>query len=266
MRKASKRTNAFAIKKFWDARAENEKLRPDATLRDMNLRFLEIEAVRESIAGRKTVVDIGCGNGFSTLAFAQVCKSGIVGVDVSTEMIKLAKKRFRLSGAPISQKADFVVASAFNLPFRELMFNAAITERCLNNIPTWTKQKQALKEISRILKRDGLFTMVEGIHERLKRLNALRKHFGLREIKSPWHDLNIRERKFRKYVSSYFRVISLRGFGIYYVISRLTYPLSIYPDEPKYDSGINNAARKVSSILSGLDDLSHELCIILKKR
>jgi ubiquinone/menaquinone biosynthesis C-methylase UbiE len=255
-----------AIKEFWNDRARRERLRPDATLRDKNLRLLEIEVIKSFIPIRKTVVDIGCGNGFSTLVFSRSSGSQMIGVDASPEMIKFAKKRFGSVGGETWQKSDFIVGSAYDLPLKPAKVDGVITERCLMNISTWSKQKRALREISRILRPKGTFIMLEGIEERLEQLNRLRTSLGLRRIRSPWHNLNICEKRFRRFIKRYFRIESVNGFGVYYVASRVLYPLSILPDEPDYDSKINKAARKLSTVLSGLDDISHEMCIVLKRR
>jgi len=82
---------AASIKALWEGRALDASFDEDlVTHRDRNQRWLEIELVLQDLPRGLRVLDVGCGNGFSTGIFAEHA-AAIVGVDYSPAMIERAK-------------------------------------------------------------------------------------------------------------------------------------------------------------------------------
>ena len=82
-------------KEFWDNQAERYNMSPEATTNDFYMRQIEINCLNEIINDVfrkiKTIVDIGCGNGFSTLKLAEKYPDLIFnGYDYSKKMIENA--------------------------------------------------------------------------------------------------------------------------------------------------------------------------------
>src|SRR3989344_3315230 len=79
------------IKGFWDNQAVTFKQSQLATAPDTYYRSLEIEKISSYLQNGKKVLDIGCGNGFSTLLFAaKFPKSTFAGMDYSSKMVEAA--------------------------------------------------------------------------------------------------------------------------------------------------------------------------------
>lgn len=70
----------------------------------------------------KTIADIGCGTSDYLKWLSEDCK-GLVGVDVSVEMLKLSREDLR----PLPESVDFVAADALHLPFRNEAFDMGTT-------------------------------------------------------------------------------------------------------------------------------------------
>ena len=88
------------------------------------------------------VLDLGCGNGYSTWIFAERVKE-IIGGDFSPEMIKRA---FQENIVASNIQYQLMDARDFHL---DRMFTKVITERCLINILDWSQQQQAIETIGR---------------------------------------------------------------------------------------------------------------------
>ena len=91
---------------------------------------------------KKTGLDVGCGGGFFTNAFA---KAGLqmTGVDFSPSAIEFAKGKYANSGI------DFRVASVYNLPFPDESFDFIFLIDVIEHLEFPDK---AFKEIYRVLK------------------------------------------------------------------------------------------------------------------
>lgn len=95
------------------------------------------------------VLEIGCGDGFFTHAFAE-CGAQVTGVDIAPEMIERAKKRD-------GNAAEFQAASADTLPCKNESFEAVVCVLALQNMD---KYAQVMSEASRVLVPGGRFLVV----------------------------------------------------------------------------------------------------------
>lgn len=243
-----------------------------ATSPDYNLRDLENSFIIETIQilsrnEREKIIDVGCGNGLTALRLAQSVSSGIVGVDFSTAMIDGAKyltEQFeRLKTCP-----TFKVGDARKLEYPDNFFDVAITQRLLLNLPDNETQKAVIMEIHRVLKSGGLFVMVEGTRDGLRRLNDFRTKFGLDAIpdksKTNVSSLKFEEEEIDAFLKKRFEIVKKQHFGMYYLISRIVHPLLVAPNRPRYDAKINEIARKVAEQDLDYKQMSHVVGYVLK--
>jgi len=92
------------------------------------------------------LIDVGCGLGYLTRYFLDL---GIkaVGVDISKENVKFAKKK-------IAPNGSFILANGVKLPFRDKCFTTVILNDVLEHVPYYLAHPM-LNEVKRILKVDG---------------------------------------------------------------------------------------------------------------
>ncbi|WP_017326341.1 bifunctional demethylmenaquinone methyltransferase/2-methoxy-6-polyprenyl-1,4-benzoquinol methylase UbiE [Synechococcus sp. PCC 7336] len=98
-----------------------------------------------------TVLDLCCGSGDLALQLARaVGPSGrIVGVDVSEQLLAIARRRSQRAGDRAQRgQLDWICADALHLPFAENSFDAATVGYGLRNL---TDIPQALRELRRVL-------------------------------------------------------------------------------------------------------------------
>lgn len=92
----------------------------------------------------KHILDIGCASGTMTQKISQILNGNITAIDAYPSAIKSAKKKY--------PKINFIVADAHKLPFKSNYFDIVISYETLEHLINPT---QALKEIRRVLKKEG---------------------------------------------------------------------------------------------------------------
>jgi SAM-dependent methyltransferase len=113
------------------------------------------------IAAASSVIDIGCGSGWATRLMAGKALEGrVVGIDVSDEMIRIARE-----SSAVHSNVEFQVASAENLPFADSEFTHAFS---MESLYYYADMPAALSEIRRVLQPGGRFVSVVDLYEENK--------------------------------------------------------------------------------------------------
>jgi len=112
----------------------------------------ELGLLRKSKA--RKLLDLGCGDGL-TLAFLAEQGFDVVGIDYSEVGVENAKKRLAEKG----KSAKIIVGDIYKkLPFKDGEFDAIISYQVINHNKI-TNIRKLLKEINRILKKGGIFSI-----------------------------------------------------------------------------------------------------------
>ena len=94
------------------------------------------------------VLDIGCGSGWlSRLIAERVCEGRVVGIDVSDEMVRRARKKCVEHG-----QVMFVLGSVDEIPWDNSFFTKAIS---VESAYYWPQPAQGVREIFRVLREGG---------------------------------------------------------------------------------------------------------------
>lgn len=109
----------------------------------------------EIIPQHARVLDIGCGTGRCSIPLAGKARK-VIGVDLSFEMIKCAKRKSQWLKEEI--RPEFIVADAESLPFCPGSFDAVIGFGILHHVE---HPKDVLSEASRVVTEKGLFFALE---------------------------------------------------------------------------------------------------------
>jgi len=94
------------------------------------------------------VLDVGCNAGTYSFAWVDRAKS-VVGVDISADLIEVAKQRASDRGA----RVDFRVGSATNLPVDDAVVDICISPELLEHVSDW---EECLDEYRRVLRLGGI--------------------------------------------------------------------------------------------------------------
>lgn len=107
------------------------------------------ECVRQFVADKGVVADVGCGEGYYTASVSQSGDYIICGIDISKDALRYAPKAV--------PEGEFAVASAFNLPFGDNSVD------CVLNVFA----PSPYGEFSRVLRSDGVLIKAVPLEEHL---------------------------------------------------------------------------------------------------
>ena len=132
----------------------------------------EVREFVEAVSAGGVGLDVGCGNG-RHLELLVDCVDRAVGVDLSTELLGIARER--LAGTDGSTGADATAASvdravassglaratlvagdAATLPIADDCVDVAVYVATLHHLPTADLRRQSLDELARVLAPDGV--------------------------------------------------------------------------------------------------------------
>jgi ubiquinone/menaquinone biosynthesis C-methylase UbiE len=132
----------------------------------------------------KNILDAGCGSGYSTeLIIKTFIPCQLKAFDYMPEQINLAKRR----KIPVS----FYVGDMTNIQENDLSFDAVFVFGVIHHIPLW---KKALKEIYRVLKKEGVLLIEEPLYR-----------FTWHEFENELINIGFKISKKRNIFFSYFR-------------------------------------------------------------
>jgi ubiquinone/menaquinone biosynthesis C-methylase UbiE len=231
------------IHAYWQERAQQNAGSATATTDDVYLRELEattlVDAIRRlGLPAPIQVVDVGCGDGFSTLMVAEALPElDVLGLDYADAMV--ASAAVRLAGAPaLRERVRFAVGDVTDLDpaLGETTFDLAITDRCLINLESAERQAHAIAEIARHVRPGGYYLAIENFAQGQRNLNEARRSVGLTEIPVRWHNLFFDEAAFGQLVSPHFELVALDRFSsAYYYATRVVYSAMCQLDQSKPD-------------------------------
>lgn len=152
--------------------------------------YLQKRVLMPELSRFKVEVALDLGTGIGRWAsFLAKKSSRVVGLDISKEMVKIAKRRIK------NPDVNFVVASAYAIPLRSKSVDLSLSCTCLQHIYEEENQKKSIQEVARVTKRRLLILELMSKTKRIKLshyptlvtpkleyVETLRK-FGAKEIK-----------------------------------------------------------------------------------
>lgn len=214
---------------FWNKRAVKYKHSEEFGFPDIHLNHRENRILRQRIGpyGKKRVLDVGCANGYSTIAISRPGDNYVFGIDANNKAIEMAN---RLKGERGLEDINFEVGEMTAVPLSNNSFDIVYAKRALSNLPSRREQKKAIEELSRLTKPGGKVYVFDLFMEGYERLNNLRSLFGLEPIESPFHCIPLTEDFIKMASENGLRIIGEEDpTSSYYCMSRVIYPRILKP-------------------------------------
>lgn len=123
---------------------------------DQAWRRLAVRAAKVKPGDR--VLDVACGTGDLTIAFARSQASTVAGLDFTPAMLELAREKRRNLPSAVSDKMSFTEGDAHALPFGDASFDVVSIAFGIRNV---VDPERALAEFFRVLRPGGRLVILE---------------------------------------------------------------------------------------------------------
>jgi ubiquinone/menaquinone biosynthesis C-methylase UbiE len=250
------------IKNFWlDAgkvELDADGLKP--TARDPYMQLINEYHIENRLDSNDIVLDVGCGEGTSTIRLAKSCKA-ITGVDYSQTLINQAAQK--------KSGIDFKVNDVLELDklFPEAKFDAVVSIRCLINLPEKEMQYKALENMFKVLKPGGLLFFSEGYQLGWDMLNVYRQRNNLSIINVVEYNKLFENVELETFFQTKGTIREYVGFGDYLFGSRVTHPM-LTNGKVVHDSPINEMFYKQhisTGVYQKFDECSYAGIYVIQK-
>lgn len=211
---------------YWTGQAKTHGRSYEASWSDVGVINLEIKEILKHLKGGDKVLDIGCANGYSSIALALEKKIRIKGVDYIPEMIVQAKENLKRVEGEAKKRVEFGVGDITELKEKERAYDKLVVIRVLINLGSWKRQKYALEQCARFLKPGGLLLLSEATVQGWQALNRLRAEWKLAPIPMPPFNTYLDQDKVVEAAKPFYKLEEISDFAsTYYVGTRLLKPL-----------------------------------------
>jgi len=219
---------AEQVRDYWAEQARTHGHSPAASWSDHRAIELEIKEVLSHLRDGESVLDVGCANGYSTVQFAAQRRIEILGLDYVPEMIEQARSRLLRLPAAIRQRVRFEVGDITRLTQPAAAYDAVVVIRVLINLGGESGQERALRECARMLKPGGRLLLSEATVQGWKRMNALRREWGLPDVTMPAFNQYVDQDRIVAMARPDLKLEEISNFAsTYYVGTRVLKPLLI---------------------------------------
>lgn len=113
------------------------------------------------------ILDVGIGTGLSLSVFPRNCK--VVGIDLSTEMLRKAKEKIERNGL---KNIKVLSMDAMNVGFRDNSFDKVFISHVVSVVPD---PYQVMSEVRRVCKKGGQVVIINHFKSRNKLVETMEK-------------------------------------------------------------------------------------------
>lgn len=216
------------IRRFWTQQALEHGQSVEASWSDRMVVEMEIREISKRLVDGERVLDVGCGNGYSTVRLAAARRVSIRGLDYIPEMIEQARLRLREGASALVGTVEFDVGDVTSLNVPTESYDKVVAVRTIINLGEWSRQLRGLRECARVLKRGGELLLSEATCQGWRRLNGFRREWGLPEIPMKPFNEYLDEERMMQEISPELRPLEVVNFSsTYYFGTRILKPLLI---------------------------------------
>lgn len=246
----------------WHKRAETVAHDRNVNIQDIFQRELEFEFICPHLNSSMRVLEVGCGNGYSTAVFRKVA-GHVDGFDQSESMIARAKSTYGETNNRFLTDNVLAPSSALTRPY-----DTVVCVRVLINLRNLEEQQLAVRNMTALVKPGGTVILVEGYQDGFKALNELRAQVGLPPLEPAKINFYSRLDQILPLLQTNFEITHEYHLGNYDYLTRVVYPQMVGPENVTHNTDYHDRLQKLAKVYNSdaLKPLSRIRGFVLRHR
>ena len=233
----------------WSERARSVRDDAEVNIMDVFQRELEYDHIEPFLSTEMSVLEVGCGNGFSSDRFRK-CARWVDAFDYSEEMVNRARARFGETNNRFFHD-DVLEPREFRGPY-----DAVVCVRVLINLKDSDEQRRALDNMHAALRAGGRLVLVEGFTDGFEHLNRLRSEVGLPPLVPAPINYYTPLAELEEALSDRFEISARFHLGAYDYLTRVVYPLQVGPENALHNTNFSERCQLLARAFNP-DALGH---------
>jgi SAM-dependent methyltransferase len=245
----------------WNERAASVADDIEVNIMDIFQRDLEYDYVGPYLSSDMRILEVGCGNGFSTERFRELV-AHVDAMDYAENMIERARERVG------ERNNRFILDNILEPTQLEGPYDAVVCVRVLINLADFEQQQRALEAMSSLLEPGGKLILVEGYVEGFEALSELRNELDLGSVTPASINYYSRLSDFMPVVERDFELTDTFHLGAYDYLTRVMYPMVAGPDNVKHNTVMSERCVQLARAFNPdcFESFSRIRGLVLRKR
>ena len=245
----------------WSERARSVATDVEVNIMDVFQRELEYDYIEPYLDASMSVLEVGCGNGFSTDRFRKHSK-WVDAFDYSEDMVARARSRFGETNNRFFHD-DVLDPRDFHGPY-----DTVICVRVLINLKDSKEQMRALDNMDRALRSSGRLILAEGFTDGFENLNQLRAKVELPPLVPASINYYTPLAELEAALGDRYQVAARFHLGAYDYLTRVVYPLQVGPENAKHNTNFSERCQQLARAFNpdAFQHLSRIRGLVLTKR
>jgi SAM-dependent methyltransferase len=245
----------------WNDRALSVANDVEVNIMDIFQREIEYDYVCQYLEPEMRILEVGCGNGFSTERFRPLVEH-VDAFDWAEDMIARAK-------ATVGETNNrFLHDNVLDPQHIEGPYDAIVCVRVLINLVDLDQQRTAVANLARLTRSGGQLILAEGFTDGFDGLNKLRSKVGLAPIEPAKINFYSSLADLQPALDESFEPMDSFHLGAYDYLTRVMYPLVVGADNVKHNTNFSERCSELARAFNpdAFEPLSRMRGLVLRRK
>lgn len=245
----------------WNERAASVSNDVEVNLMDIFQREIEYDYVCRYLEPGSRVLEVGCGNGFSTERFRALVEH-VDAFDYAENMVERARTAFG------ETNNRFIHDNVLDPQHLGSDYDTVICVRVLINLQDFEQQRLAVRNLAMLTKQGGRLILAEGFTDGFDGLNALRDDVGLPPLTPASINFYSSLAELREVLDEWFELEEMFHLGAYDYLTRVMYPLVVGPENATHNTNFSERCSELARAFNPdcFEPLSRMRGLVMRRR
>ena len=245
----------------WNERAASVSNDVEVNLMDIFQREIEYDHVCRYLQPSSRILEVGCGNGFSTERFRALVEH-VDAFDYAENMVERARAAFG------ETNNRFIHDNVLDPRHLGSEYDAVVCIRVLINLHDFEQQQLALRNLAILTRSGGRLILAEGFTEGFDALNALREEVVLPPLTPASINYYSAYEELRPTLEEAFELEETFHLGAYDYLTRVMYPLVVGAENAKHNTNFSERCSELARAFNPdcFEPLSRLRGLVLRRR